>query len=91
MRSHRLSINFEVQPWLGFTKAFTGEVRNHQPISIPAPRSDALKRSVTRPFRTRGAYPERYYEALQRWQHDQKEGKALICSTSIQDWLKEHR
>jgi hypothetical protein len=42
------------------------------------------------PLKTRGAYPERFYEALHRWQEDEKIGKANVCSTSIQEWLKEH-
>ncbi len=52
--------------------------------------TDALQRSVLRPFKTRGAYPERYDEALRRWQEEDKNGRAAICSTSIAQWLKEH-
>ena len=59
-------------------------VRNHIAIT-----TEALQRSVTRPLKTRGAYPERYYEALHRWQDDQKSGKAIVCSTSIEELLKE--
>ena len=53
--------------------------------------TEALKRSVSRPFKTRGAYPERYYEARKKWQDDQNIGKAIICCTSIQELLKEHQ
>ena len=53
--------------------------------------TDALKRSVIRPLKERGAYPEHFYEAYHRWQADEKNGKAIICSTSIQEWLKEHQ
>jgi hypothetical protein len=61
-------------------------VCNH--IAITA---EALKRSVIRPFKTRGAYPEKFYDAYHRWLADEKDGKAIICSTSIQEWLKEHQ
>lgn len=52
--------------------------------------TDALKRSVVRPFKTRAAYPERFFEAYDRWKDDKTKGTAVICSTSIQDYLKEH-
>ena len=50
--------------------------------------TDALKRSVIRPFKTRGVYPENFYEAYDRWKEDEKKGKAIVCTTSIQDFLK---
>jgi hypothetical protein len=52
--------------------------------------TEALLRSVSRPSKLLGLYPESYYEALKRWEDDQKKGQAQICTTSIQDWLKEH-
>ncbi len=52
--------------------------------------TDALKRSVLGPFKTRGAYPEHFYEAYDRWKEEEKKGKAIICTTSLQDVLK-HR
>lgn len=51
--------------------------------------TEALKRSVIRPFKTREAYPERYFEAHARWLEDQKKGVSVICSTSVQDCLKQ--
>jgi hypothetical protein len=50
--------------------------------------TDALKRSVLSPFKTRGAYPEHFYEAYDRWKEEKKKGKAIICTTSLQDYLK---
>ncbi len=52
--------------------------------------TEALKRSVIRPFKTREVYPERFLEAYKRWKEDEKKGAAVICSTSLQDFLK-HR
>lgn len=52
--------------------------------------TDALRRSVIRPFKTRGSYPERFNEAYYRWQQDEQKGTAQIYSTSIQDFLKQH-
>src|SRR2546423_657051 len=45
--------------------------------------TDALKRSVIEPFKTREAYPERFYEAYNRWQAGEKLGKAVVCTNSI--------
>jgi hypothetical protein len=52
--------------------------------------TEALQHSVIRPFKTRGTYPERFKEAYARWKEDEKNGTALICTTSIQDFLRAH-
>ena len=49
--------------------------------------TDALKRSVIRPLKAKGAYPEHFYEALNRWKEDKRKGTAVIYSTSVQDFL----
>ena len=51
--------------------------------------TEALQRSVLRPFKTRSVYPERYLEAYKRWQADEQSGTAAICSNSLQDALKQ--
>jgi hypothetical protein len=49
--------------------------------------TEALKRSVSHPYKTRGAYPEHFYEAYDRWKEAEKAGQATICSTTLQDCL----
>jgi hypothetical protein len=51
--------------------------------------TEALKRSVIRPFKTRSVYPEAFYEAYDRWKKDKAKGTAAICSTSLQDVLNQ--
>ena len=58
-------------------------LRPHLAIS-----ADALKRSVLRPLKIRGAYPERYQDAFHRWEEEKKKGTATICETSIAEALK---
>ena len=53
--------------------------------------TDALKRSVIRPFKARAVYPEAFYEAYGHWKTDKKKGPAVICSTSVQDFLKKRQ
>lgn len=48
----------------------------------------ALQLSVVRPYKTRAVYPERYFEAYDRWKADEQKGTAVVCSTSIQDFLQ---
>ena len=52
--------------------------------------TDALKRSVIRPYKIKGgAYPAEHFDpAYASWSAEEKEGKAPICSTSIADFLK---
>jgi hypothetical protein len=52
--------------------------------------TDALQRSVVRPLKTRGAYPERFLAGYDRWKEDEKKGSAVVCATSIEDFLKHH-
>lgn len=49
--------------------------------------TDALKRSVIRPLKIKGAYPEKFMEAYGRWKEDEKRGTASVCTTSIQDFF----
>ena len=51
-------------------------------------KTDAVKRSVIRAFKTRAVYPEAFFEAYERWKVDQKKGAATICTNSVQDFLK---
>jgi len=54
--------------------------------------TEALRRSVTQPYKTAGAYyPDVYYERLESWRREQKEGKAIVCTTSISDYLRERK
>ena len=52
--------------------------------------TEALRRSVIRPYKTLGVYPESYFGAYERWKAEEKQGRAIVCSTSIQEFLKEH-
>ncbi len=47
----------------------------------------ALQHSVTHPYKTRPVYPETYAVAYERWKTDEQKGTAVVCSTSIQDFL----
>jgi len=60
-------------------------IRAH--IAITA---EALARSVVRPLKIRGSYPEKYLDARRHWDEDRVKGVALVCTTSIQDYLKSH-
>jgi len=52
--------------------------------------TDALRRSVTQPYKSAGAYyPDVYRENLEMWKRSEKEGKASICTTSISDYLRQ--
>jgi hypothetical protein len=53
--------------------------------------TEALQRSVIQPYKTRGAYPDSYFEALGRWHNEEKKGTAIICTTSIADCLKQQQ
>ncbi len=53
--------------------------------------TEALKRSVLRPLKTRGAYPERYDAAYAKWKDDAKTGQAATCTTSVQEYLKQQK
>ena len=50
--------------------------------------TEALCRSVTRPYKTLGLYPESYFSAYREWQAAEKQRTAPICSSSIQEFLK---
>ncbi|MCC6820212.1 MAG: DUF5086 family protein [Verrucomicrobia subdivision 3 bacterium] len=53
--------------------------------------TEALQRSVIRPFKTRAVYPEAFFKAYENWKADKEKGNAVICSTSVQDFLKKHK
>lgn len=52
--------------------------------------TDALQRSVLRPFHGKSVYPETYESAFARWKLAAQNGSATICTTSIEDYLKHH-
>ena len=54
--------------------------------------TEALRRSVIRPCKPFSPlYPERYEQSLRNWESDEKQGKAIICTTSIVDYLKQQK
>ena len=49
----------------------------------------ALQRSVTRPYKTREAYPESFLVGYGQWKEEQRQtGTAFVCTTSVQDFLQ---
>jgi len=52
--------------------------------------ADALARSAIRPAKAISLYPEMYTAEYLQWQEDQKKGTAVICTTTISDYLKTH-
>jgi hypothetical protein len=52
--------------------------------------TDALRRSVLRPVQVKSVYPETYEAAFARWKLAAQEGSPMICTTSIEDYLKHH-
>lgn len=52
---------------------------------------DALERSVIRPIKRAGFYPESFEQGYNYWQQDQKKGTAFVCTTTIADFVKAQR
>ena len=58
-------------------------IRNHMAISL-----EALKRSVIRPLKSGGVYPESFDSAYARWKEAADQGRADICISTVADCLK---
>ncbi len=58
-------------------------LRDHMAISL-----EALKRSVIRPLKSGGVYPESFDAAHAQWEKAADQGRSNICATSVADCLK---
>jgi hypothetical protein len=52
--------------------------------------TEALKRSVVRPLREKSVYTETFDAAFARWKLAAKGGTSVVCTTSIEDFLRKH-
>ncbi|MGB8356498.1 MAG: DUF5086 family protein [Chthoniobacteraceae bacterium] len=52
---------------------------------------EALERSLIRPLKRLGLYPESFEAGYHDWQQDQKKGTAFVCTTTIADFVKAQR
>jgi len=53
--------------------------------------TNALCSSVTKPIKVRGVYPEAFEEGYARWNEAQKQGKAEICSITLDEYLSQKK
>lgn len=58
-------------------------IRKHMAITI-----DALERSVKRPIGTGDVYPESFLDAYSQWKKNAAQGIKTICTTSVDECLR---